>query len=241
MHKISYGDEIIRYQVCYTPSKRNKVAIHVHPNGSVQVDAPQGSEIRDINQAVLKRARWIMNHVLQAKVQRESILLREYVSGESHFYLGRRYSLKVVPVSKKEGNKVKLLRGLFKIYTKDTSPQKVKNLLWQWYRAHAETYLSQRLEVATANISWVNTLPEWRLLTMKKQWGSCSPKGILSLNPHLIKAPRECIEYVLYHELCHLHEHNHSKRFYNLLSELMPEWKSVKTKLDGMAEVLLNE
>lgn len=76
---------------------------------------------------------------------------------------------------------------------------------------------------------------------MQKQWGSCSPAGRLLLNPQLIKAPRECIDYVISHELCHLKEHNHSPRYYRLLSQLMPGWKTVKARLDGMAEVLLNE
>lgn len=75
---------------------------------------------------------------------------------------------------------------------------------------------------------------------MKKQWGSCSPQGHILLNPHLVKAPRDCIDYVILHELCHLQEHNHSPKFYQLLSQLMPAWKSVKTRLDSMAELLLN-
>ena len=61
------------------------------------------------------------------------------------------------------------------------------------------------------------------------------------LNPHLVKAPRNCIDYVIVHELCHLKEHNHSPQFYQSLSRLMPDWKAVKARLDGMAELLLNE
>ncbi|MEJ2632642.1 MAG: M48 family metallopeptidase [Acidihalobacter sp.] len=63
-----------------------------------------------------------------------------------------------------------------------------------------------------------------RLLAMKTQWGSCSPRGTLTMNPHLVKAPRECIDYVLLHELCHLAEHNHSDRFYRLMGQVMPRW-----------------
>lgn len=61
------------------------------------------------------------------------------------------------------------------------------------------------------------------------------------LNPHLVKAPRDCIDYVILHELCHIEEHNHSERFYRLLGQVMPEWRRVKEELDGMAELLLNE
>ena len=76
---------------------------------------------------------------------------------------------------------------------------------------------------------------------MRRQWGSCSPTGTLLLNLHLVKAPARCIDYVLFHELCHLREHNHSKAFYTLLERFLPDWETVKDKLDNMAEVLLNE
>jgi predicted metal-dependent hydrolase len=70
--------------------------------------------------------------------------------------------------------------------------------------------------------------------------GSCSPKGLLTLNLYLVKAPVQCIDYVILHELCHLAEHNHSARFYQLMTQVMPDWKKTKTQLDGMANRYLN-
>lgn len=55
--------------------------------------------------------------------------------------------------------------------------------------------------------------------------GQCSPNGRITLNPHLVKAPRECIDYVVLHELCHIAEHNHSERFYRLMGQVMPQWE----------------
>lgn len=240
MQTISYGEERIRYQVCHVLDREGKVAIHVHPDGSVQVDAPMGAELTEIKSAVQKRARWVIGHIVKAREMREYVLPREYVSGESHYYQGRRYQLKVVS-TEETGGSVKLHRGQIMVEANDVSPTRVRKMLRDWYRARAKAYFSRRLKDITARVSWLAEVPEWQLLTMKKQWGSCSPKGILSLNPHLVKAPRECIEYVLVHELCHLQEHNHSPRFYRLLTEQMPEWKSVKSRLDGMSELLLNE
>lgn len=71
---------------------------------------------------------------------------------------------------------------------------------------------------------------------MKVQWGSCSPAGRITLNPLLVKAPRECIDYVLLHELCHLLNHNHSPKFYKTLDRQMPRWRAIKEKLDNMVE-----
>lgn len=79
-----------------------------------------------------------------------------------------------------------------------------------------------------------------RLPVMTRQWGSCSPAGCLRLNPHLVRAPRECVDYVLQHELCHLQEHNHSPRFCQLLSRHFPDWRRRKSRLEEMAEFLLN-
>lgn len=240
MQTLSYGEERIRYQVCHVLDREGKVAIHVHPDGSVQVDAPMDAELGEIKSAVQKRARWVIGHIEKARGLREFVLPREYVSGESHYYQGRQYQLKV---SHSVDAKccVKLHRGKILVEANDVSPQSVRKMLRDWYRARAKDYFARRLKAIHSRVTWLAEVPEWRLLTMKKQWGSCSPKGILSLNPHLVKAPRECIEYVLLHELCHLQEHNHSQRYYRLLTEQMPEWKSVKAKLDGMSELLLNE
>lgn len=88
---------------------------------------------------------------------------------------------------------------------------------------------------------WLNDVPPVRLLKMRRQWGSCSPRGQVFLSPHLVKAPTPCVDYVIAHELCHLKEHNHSPRYYRRLREIMPGWEPVKARLDGMAELLLNE
>jgi predicted metal-dependent hydrolase len=63
---------------------------------------------------------------------------------------------------------------------------------------------------------------------------------VIALNPHLVKAPRECVDYVICHELCHLRELNHSPRFYRLLDQMLPGWQLTKVKLDGMANIMLN-
>jgi predicted metal-dependent hydrolase len=240
MQILTYGEEKIPYQICHLPDREGNVAIHVHPDGSVQVDAPMNTELSDIKIAVQKRARWVVGHIEKAQELREHVLPREYVSGESYYYQGRRFQLKVITKLNTKGS-VKLQRGKLCVETTDASPTKVKKLLRAWYRDRAKDYFNKRLKDISSRVTWVEEIPEWRLVTMKKQWGSCSPNGVLLLNPHLVKAPRECIEYVLLHELCHLQEHNHSPRFYRLLTEQMMEWRSVKAKLDGMAELLLNE
>lgn len=239
MHTLRYGSEGIRYRIARVVDRKPRIAIHVEPDGSVLVDAPMETGLTEIRNAVQKRARWILGHVENARKRREHVLPREYVSGESHFYLGRRYLLKVMP-EEGRGERVTLFRGQFRVETDTRESARVKQLLWEWVRTHGQDYVSRRLASLVDSIPLGDAPPAFRLVTMRKQWGSCSPRGTLLINPHLIKAPRICIDYVLLHELCHLQEHNHSPRFYRLLEERMPEWKSVKARLDGMSELVLN-
>lgn len=235
-----YGDERFEYEVCYTPDRKQKIAIHVHPDTSVQVDAPDGESEERIQGAVLKRARWIRDHVHQARAQREHVLPRSYVSGESYFYLGRRYQLKVSDANG-AGSQVKLWRGKICVGTEKRAPDALKRQLGRWYRERASEVFDRRLHSVAEHVPWLKDVPPLRLLKMRRQWGSCSPGGVVFLNPDLVKAPRECVDYVIAHELCHLKEHNHSRRYYRLLREIMPGWEPVKARLDGMAEMILNE
>jgi hypothetical protein len=202
------------------------------------VDAPDDAGIAKINRAVLKRAAWISRQVEEARRNQAHAYAREYVSGETHFYLGRRYRLKIHKQTTSEG-RVSLVGGVLSVKTHSATPETVRGHLEQWYRQKAADYFCRRIEELAERIRWLDQPPPFRLTAMQRQWGSCSPKGRISLNPALIRAPRDCIEYVLLHELCHLKEHNHSRRYYRLLSLHMPEWRQTKASLDRMAELIL--
>ncbi len=211
------------------------MAIHVEPNGRVLVDAPDAAPLDAVLTAVKKRSRWISQHVGAAKQRLAYVLPREYVSGESLHYLGRRYRLKVV-VQAKSAPQARM-RGAFVVVTvPERSPAMVRTALEAWYRLRARELFADRLAAVAAPLRWVKQLPPTRLQFMTVQWGSCSPSGRVTLNPLLVKTPRECIDYVLLHELCHLLHHNHSPKFYRALDRHMPRWREVKVKLDNMAE-----
>jgi predicted metal-dependent hydrolase len=235
-----YGPNRIEYEVFFESVKSNRVSIHVYPDGSVRVDAPGERDLPEIHRAVMKRAGWIKHHVDEFRRQRAQALPRTYTSGESHFYLGRRYQLKVKTLNGR-GPDVKLIRGQICVESGSCDASAIRECLSGWYRSRATDIFARRFADITERVGWLRKIPDWRLVRMQKQWGSCSPAGVILLNPHLVKAPRECIDYVISHELCHLQEHNHSPRYYRLLGKIMPSWEGVKAKLDGMAELLLNE
>ncbi len=237
---IQYGDTSINFSIEPRATDTPKVLIKVHPDCRVVAHAPPRASHDEILQAVKKRARWVCKQMHYFDKQRENILPRRYVSGESHFYLGRRHLLKV----KAAANcvpKVKLLQGVLEVWAHKTKPEQTKSMLFDWYRVRARDVFDRRLEEVVSKTLWVNDKPSIRLFSMQTQWGSCSPKGQLTLNPHLVKAPRDCIDYVLLHELCHIAEHNHSERFYRLMKQVMPHWEKVKERLDGMAYFYLND
>jgi predicted metal-dependent hydrolase len=246
LQTLRYGDQTISYDVSIRSGLAGKVAIHVHSDGAVKVDAPPNIDLPAIRAAVRKRARWLAQHVEKIRDRQRDTQPRCYISGESHFYLGRRYVLKVRLLSGEDRDcglqpSVKLKHGQLQVTTNDRHLIKVKELLDDWYRMHARAHFSRRLDALVGRVSWVGkTLPPLKLISMKKNWGSCSPGGSIVLNPHLVKAPAECIDYVILHELCHLKEHNHSKQFYRLLDRVCPDWVAVKKRLDAHSEVYLN-
>ena len=268
-----YGDDLIPYDIVRKSTgstvTARKVLIKVHPNGRVVATAPEDATEALIQEAVSKRARWIWQHLQDFAKQSTDVLPRHYVSGETQFYLGRRYVLKVHRNGQAEGDEsagqlppsVKLSRGKLNVTLghgdcdgssdsnskqdaetiPDTQAETVKALIDDWYQQKATAIFNERLAALLPKASWVTGTPSFRVLAMSKQWGSCSSKGSLMLNPHLVKAPKECIDYVILHELCHIAEHNHSEQFWRLLTQVLPNWKAVKAKLDDMAELYLNE
>lgn len=235
-----YGDQRIPYVVNVDDKRTTRVAIHVEPDGKVIVDVPPGFSPVGIQKAVQKRARWIVSHVEEAQDRFAQVRSREYVSGEQVLYLGRRYVLKVLPTTEKP-RAVRLKGNRLEVETRTNTAQDVRSKVRAWYRVKARDYFAKRIADASQRLPWIDVMPPFRLLEMNKQWGSCSAEGQVVLNPHLIKAPRDCIEYVVLHELAHLKHHDHGPEFWKLLDVYRPHWRRSKGMLDSMVEILAND
>jgi len=236
---VIYGEDRIGFSVRFIPRLRKRVSIHVMPDSAVQVEAPEGTAIAEVKHAVRQRARWVWQQLQAQRERKRHVLPREYVSGETHFYLGRRHMLKIQPVQGKQSTGVRLWRGRLEVTIAKPDAQAVRRLLEAWYRERSREVFARVMGDLSTRMRLLQA-PPLRLLSMRTQWGSCSPKGEVLLNPHLVKAPRACIEYVVAHELCHLKEHNHSERFYRLLGTVVNDWAARKSELDDLAELLLN-
>lgn len=228
MEELTYGSRTISFELTYTD--RKTLGITVNPDLSVQVKAPKDASLDSIFQKVEKRASWILEqkrYFLAFEPRNTSYL---YKSGESHYYLGRQYRLKI-----EEGKAEEVFyRGRYlKVETKNKSPEHIKKLLDIWYRERAKIKFAEYAEPLIERFKEYKVEPkELYIQHMKSRWGSCTAKGNIILNPELVKAPRACIEYVIIHELCHLMHRNHTKAFFALQSREMPDWEKWKMKLE---------
>lgn len=229
---VQYGSTSIDFRVRF--ARRRTLEISVLPSGQVEVTAPDGSELDRIQDRVKRRARWILRQRNFFRQFHPRPSPRQYLSGETHLYLGRRYRLKVEP-GPTPG--VRLTRGfLFVTDQPAPSPERTSELLQTWYRSRAHEVFEAIFEALWHSQNARAEKPRLQIKTMRTRWGSLSKGGILTLNPALIQAPRECIEYVICHELCHLHHHNHGPAFFKLLARRMPDWEARKQKLEQVMD-----
>jgi predicted metal-dependent hydrolase len=228
---LQYGQTSIPYQLSYTD--RQTLAIHVHPDLCVTVEAPLGSKLPEIEKRLHKKAAWILRQQRNFRRYSFEIPPRQYVSGETHRYLGQQYRLKVVQ-SEDGKESVHIDREQITVITREKENQeRVKKLLIDWYRQHAYKIFTERLEAWAPRFERYGIQhPKVYVRQMRSQWGSCTAKGKMNLSLKLVMVPRQFIDYVIVHELCHLIEQNHSTAFYALMSKIMPDWEEKRESLN---------
>lgn len=226
---ITYGKDTIVFDVIHVA--RKTLAIEVLPDSSVVIKAPIESSIDDIRRKVAKRARWIIKQQQFFRQFEPRTPGRQFVGGETHLYLGRQFRIRVSAGSK---NMVKLSRGYFQIELQQQSDSDaIRNCLLHWYAEKAKGKFIEVFERCWPTFEKLgHAQPRIQIRIMKKRWGSLSHNGLLTINTDLIRAPKECIDYVITHELCHLQYHDHSPDFYRLLERVMPDWEKRKHKLE---------
>lgn len=228
-HSVVYGRKTIDFSLLYCDRKTMEIA--VHPDGTIVVKAPVQSDIALIEKKIIKRARWILKTLNYFNQFHPKTPDRCYVNGETHLYLGKQYRLKLT-----EGpeNSVKLSRGFFHITCRsEPSPNTANKLLNEWYSQRAQLQFAESMDRCWHKLGGLGGIrPKLSIKRMKKRWGSLSDKGTVTLNTDLIRTPKECIDYVVTHELCHLKYHDHGPEFYKLLDSVIPGWEKIKHKLE---------
>jgi predicted metal-dependent hydrolase len=201
------------------------------PHGRVRVAVPRVLTDEAVRLAVINKFGWIKRQRAKFEAQpRQSE--REYVSGESHYFLGKRYRLRV---HESDGRAKVVLRGKASIdlfIRPETNAEQRALVINRWYRQHLRTLIPPLLD------KWKSRLKvevsEWGIKKMKTKWGSCNVEtGRVWLNLELAKKPVQCLEYIVVHELVHLIEPKHNGQFAALMDKHMPNWRIHKDELNS--------
>jgi predicted metal-dependent hydrolase len=223
---IQYGATIIDYEIKF--AQRKTLSICVNPDSTVCLKAPVDATLEQIQQKVHKKASWILKQKRFFESFGTSTTKRQYISGESHLYLGRQYMLRV---KESNVNAVHYQNNIIEIECRHKKDAGI--LLQTWYRQRANIKFQEYAQPIIEQFSVYGVKPHsLSIKKMDKRWGYCTIDGHITLNPRLICAPRCCIEYVITHELCHLIYRSHNKEFYALLTKEMPHWEKWKAKLE---------
>jgi predicted metal-dependent hydrolase len=222
----TWGDRTIGFTLFV--EVRPDLVITVHPDLRVHVRAPDDKSLASVLDRVRARRSWIARQLGEFE-QMAPIPPPRFVSGETIFYLGREYRLRV----ERGQSHVSLHSGRLHIRLPGTQSRAViRRFVLEWFRQRSHEVFGRRLSRVRQESPILRLLePVVKVRLMTQRWGSCSSRGVITLNPTLIQTPPACIDYVLAHELVHLLEPSHSTRFYRLLDRVMPSWRERRHRL----------
>jgi predicted metal-dependent hydrolase len=216
--------EKLNLEIEHSPRRKNPT-IEVHAGQIVKVIVPEGYGKPQIDALLKKKTNWIVEKLREIKgipAPRE----REFVSGESFPLLGKEYRLKVqkgqIGPSKQVGDRL-----LANTPTGDVA--EVERSIIELYKCIALEKLTDRTRFFGNKL--VIEPKEIKIGDFKSQWGSCTPDGVISFNWQIITAPSSVVDYVVVHELCHIEHPNHSKDFWRLVSNVLPNYKKTAEHL----------
>lgn len=202
------------------------------PNGRIRLSAPEKTDSEMMRLFAISKIGWIKKHIKNLEAQpRETP--REYISGESHYFFGKRYMLKVI--ERKGFNKVEI-KGTknINLYVRpNTSKEEKAIILREWYRTEMKKQIPQLIS------KWENIIGvksnTWAIKQMRTKWGTCNIEAKrIWLNLELAKKPIICLEYIIVHELVHLLERNHNDKFVSYMNQFMPKWRMYKEELNRL-------
>lgn len=227
MHQITVNDLVV--DVVRKDIKNLHIAVYP-PDGRVRVASPLRIDDEAVRLAVVSRLAWIKRQRAKFEGQ-ERQSAREVVSGESHYYLGRRYLLNVLyhdgppKVTLRNATTIDLL-----VRTGSDAARRERVLL-AWYRKQ----LKQLIPPLIARWEPVMgvQVADWGVKQMKTRWGTCHPQaGRIWLNLELIKKPVNCLEYIVVHEMVHLLERHHNDQFVAYMDRFLPHWRLLRDELN---------
>lgn len=227
MYTIVYGTTKRVYDVMR--KKRNSLKLTVTPEMDIIVTCPAHVSMGDIESFLKRKWRWLDKQLAFFEKNQKKVYKKEYVSGESFYYLGRQYQL---IIKKSDVDSVSLARDQLIVCSTQGSVNRVytKHLVEMWYKQEAKDIFSERFDLQLKRFGYNKNI-FLRIAEMKRKWGSFRGSTV-TLHPLLIQAKKEAIDYVITHELCHVRYLNHNKKFWELMDEMYPRWEKMKEELE---------
>lgn len=221
--KYSYGYYLVLQD-------RKTVALTVQPSLNIILKCPFNYDAGKIERFLKRKWLWLEKQLKYFKKYKKQTDEKEYVSGESFLYLGRQYKLLV---KADKDPRVKLENGSITLFTTQYSQDRSSNkkLLEKWFEQRTKSVFTSRLKEVAKKFNYDFT-PDLITRKMPKRWGSYLSNKKIILNPLLIRASKDCIDYIIVHELCHMKYKYHNKNFFKFQESIIPNWREIKEKLE---------
>lgn len=228
MPQIELGD--IKVDVILKDIKNIHLSVYP-PKGKVRISAPQRMDLETIRIFAISKLSWIKKQQ-EKLLKQEREASRDYTSRESHYYLGKRLLFKVETADTKPSVSIKHNRLIMHVRPNTTTEQK-QMILQEWYRDQLKvlipTYITKWEEILGVKVA------EFGIKKMKTKWGTCNGEARrIWINLELAKKPVQCIEYIVVHEMVHLLERSHNKRFITYMNKFLPQWKHLREELNRL-------
>jgi len=201
-------------------SKRRTLELQIASDATLIVRAPFKAPLADIERVVREKTPWIVRKQVQVRQRPRPPERQGFIDGEKFLYLGEPYALRVV-----SGLHVPLDFDGKEFLLRDVYRSVARNRFAEWYKQKAFNVISQRVNyyAGGADLKFGKIM----ITDANSRWGSCGPKGTLNFSWRLIMAPMEVVDYVVVHELMHLTERNHSRKFWREVEAVFPGYKQV--------------
>jgi predicted metal-dependent hydrolase len=214
--------------------RKNIKNIHLSvypPDGRVRLAVPERMNDEAVRLFAVSKLAWITKQRKKFSEQ-DRQTVREFVSGESHYYFGTRYLLNVIETTGKQHIELRSNKYIDLYVRPESTVEKREKIMSDWYRQSLKKVIPDYIK-KWEEIMGV-TVNDWGVKLMKTKWGTCNVKDKrIWINLELAKKNPRCLEYIIVHEMVHLLERHHNKKYKAYMDKFLPNWKSIKNELNS--------
>ena len=212
----------IKYSLKRSRKRKKTISLQIGNNSEVTIHAPYFTPVKEITRFVEEKQSWIDKAIRRQAAQQASHQEKAFVTGENFYYLGQAYPLEAYFEPLENAGVIFWNNRFFLNCPVNTEMR--KHYFMSWYRKKALQYLSERVDFYGGMLNLISG--GVRISAAERRWGSCSEDNHLSFSFRLMMAPPEVVDYVVVHELMHIREKNHSSKFWDLVVEVLPDYKA---------------